>query len=173
MKHLSFLLLLALCACGSRDQDKANEYYNRFTAIIVPYKEGTESILKEMQRILREQLQQSGELQSSPGDSVEQRELIKEFEVLANRTLGDLQQMDDLEGADLKDAAIDYVLSTTGAVVGVYREIVLPMQGGNRTLDQQTLDSLGDKYSDQLVKSNDEFAQAQMGFLEGFGLLEK
>lgn len=173
MKKFLFALLILSSACGASDKDRANEYYNRFTAIIVPYKEGTESILKEMQGILRAQLQRSGDFQLSAGDRVKQRTLIKEFETLANKTLGALQQMEDLEGAYLKDAAVDYVLATTGAVVGVYREIVLPMQDEDRALDQQALDSLSTKYSDQLVASNDAFASAQMEFLEGFGLLEE
>jgi hypothetical protein len=173
MKNTFLGLLILLSACGASEKDKANEYYNRFTAIVVPYKDGTESILKEMQAILREQLQRSGDFELSPDDSVRQRELIKAFEALANKTLNNLQGMDELEGADLKHAGIDYVIGTTGAVVGVYREIVLPMQDPDRQLGQKSLDSLSNKYSDQLVKSNDEFAQAQMGFLQGFELLEK
>ena len=173
MKKVYFALLILLSACGASERDKANEYYNRFTAIIVPYKEGTESILKEMQEILREQLQRSGEFGSFSDDSVKQRALIKEFETLANKTLEDLQRMDELEGADLKTSGMQYVLSTTGAVVGVYREIVLPLQNPDRALDQEALDSLSAKYSDQLVASNDEFASAQMQFLEGFQLIEK
>lgn len=170
MKRSFFILSIVLGACAS-DREKANNYYDQFSAIIVPYKEGTESILTEMQRILREQLQRSGDVGFSQDDSVKQRALIKQFETLANKTLEDLQRMEELEGAGLKTSGMQYVLSTTGAVVGVYREIVLPMQDPNRQLDQQALDSLSVKYSDQLVASNDEFAQAQMGFLEGFGLL--
>jgi hypothetical protein len=170
-KPLLFALLILLSGCGASDRGKADEYYNRFTTIIVPYKEGTESILKEMQSILREQLQRSGDSHLSREDSVRQRELLKQFETLANTTLEDLQRMDELDGADLKTSGIQYVLSTTSAVVGVYREIVLPMQDPNRRLGQQALDSLSVKYSDQLVASNDDFAQAQMDFLESFGLL--
>ena len=169
MKRSVFVLLILLSACTS-DRKKADAYYEQFSEIIVPYKEGTESILTEMQRILKVQLQRSGDLQL-PHDSVRQRELIGEFESLANRTLGDLQQMDEFKGADLKTSGIQYVISTTSAVVGVYREIVLPMQAQDRKLDQQTIDSLSVKYSDQLVASNDAFADAQMGFLEEFGLL--
>lgn len=173
MKKSLFAVVIFLSGCGASEKDKANEYYNRFTAIIVPYAEGTESILTEMQGMLREQLQRSGDLQLSANDSAQQRALIKQFETLANKTLEEIQQMDELEGADLKTAGIEYVLSTTTAVVGTYREIVLPMQDAKQELDQHVLDSLADKYSDQLVASNEKFSAAQMGFLEDFGLLLK
>lgn len=170
MKRPFVVLFILLGACAT-DRERADEYYDQFSAIIVPYKEGTESILTDMQRMLKEQLQRSGDFQLLQHDSVKQRELIEHFETLANKTLEDLQQMDELEGADLKTSGIQYVLSTTSAVVGVYREIVLPMQDRNGKLDQQALDSLSVKYSDQLAASNEAFAEAQMGFLEEFGLL--
>lgn len=170
MRKSFFVLFILLSACTS-DRKKADAYYDRFSEIIVPYKEGTETILTEMQRILKVQLQRSADSQLSQHDRVKQRELMAKFETLANKTLEDLQQMDEFEGADLKTSGIQYVISTTSAVVGVYREIVLPMQTQDRKLDQQTLDSLSVKYSDQLVASNDAFADAQMGFLEEFGLL--
>jgi len=166
----SFFVLLILAACAT-DREKADEYYDKFSAIIIPYKEGTESTLTEMQRILKAQLQRSGDFALSQSDSAKQRSLVKQFETLANKTLEDLQQMDEFEGADLKTSGMQYVLSTTGAVVGVYREIVLPMQDPDRALSRQALDSLSVKYSDQLIASNDAFADAQMGFLEEFGLL--
>lgn len=167
----SFVVLFFLLGACTTDRERADKYYDQFSAIIVPYKEGTESILTEMQRMLKEQVQRSGDIEFFEDDSVKQRSLVKQFETLANKTLEDLQQMDELEGADLKTSGMQYVISTTGAVVGVYREIVLPMQDPNRKLDQEALDSLSVKYSDQLVASNDAFADAQMGFLKQFGLL--
>src|SRR5690242_11310854 len=150
MKNLSrIVFMLMLLSCTSK-KDKANEYYDRFSAIIVPYKEGTESILTEMQTLLQKQMKSSGNFKLSREDSLTQQTQIRQFESLTKKTLNDLDSLEDFQDSKLKTAGMDYVKASSSAVLGAFREIAIPMQqpGG---LDQQALDSLSDKYSNDLV----------------------
>ena len=170
-KYFHVIVLLIFASCGGAEKEDPSTYYDRFTGIIVPYKEGTESILTQIQGALKEQMKASGDFRLSPEDSIRQEELIKEFSSLAKQTIDSLRGMNDMHGSELKSAGVRYVQQTSESVLAAYHNIVLPLQDPVRRPSQHTIDSLSEKYSDQLVRSNEDFASRQLEFLQKTGLL--
>jgi hypothetical protein len=173
LRYAICFMIAAVVSCGPADnsgsgKEEADLYYQEFTTIIMPYKEGTERILKETQSLLQTQLKTSGNLKLSDVDSVKQLDLLKEFEMLSRNTMNELNALDDFSGSDLKKSAIEYVRGSSAAVLGAFREVALPMQDTRRPPDQHLIDSLSDKFSDELVTANEEFASKQMQFLLKF-----
>lgn len=166
-------LVVVMISCGRSDKsrpdrEEADFYYQEFSAIIMPYKEGTERILKETQSLLQAQLKASGNLKLSDVDSVKQLDLLKEFEILSHNTMDELNALDEYPDSDLKISALEYVRGSSAAVLGAFREVALPMQDARRPPDQHVIDSLSEKFSDELVRANEEFASKQMQFLLKF-----
>lgn len=166
-------MIVAMVSCVPADnsrsgKEEADAYYQEFSAIIMPYKEGTERILKETQSLLQTQLKASGNLKLSDVDSVKQLNLLKEFEMLSRNTMDRLNSLEEFSDSDLKASAIEYVRGSSAAVLGAFREVALPMQDTRRPPDQHLIDSLSDKFSDELVTANEEFASKQMQFLLKF-----
>lgn len=165
--------IVAMVSCGPADnsrsgRDEADSYYQAFSAIVMPYKEGTERILKDTQSLLQTQLKASGNLKLSDVDSVKQLDLLKDFEMLSRNTMDKLNSLGEFSDSDLKASAIEYVRASSAAVLGAFREVALPMQDTRSPPDQHLIDSLSDKFSDELVTANEEFASKQMQFLLKF-----
>ena len=169
---VGFLMVVALLASCGREKEQANTYYDQFTAIIVPYKDGTENILTQIQGTLQKQLKDSEQFTLSPQDSIRQNELIREFATLAQQTIIALEAMKEMPESDLKSAGVHYVQRTVESILGAYNNIVVPMQDSMQRSSQQVVDSLSNMYSDQLMRSNEEFASRQLEFLKKSGLLE-
>ena len=171
-KYIPFTVLLVLFAsCRGAEKEDASSYYDHFTAIIGPYKEGTESILTQIQGALQKQMKASGDFKLSREDSIQQEKLMKEFSNLAKQTIDSLHDMEDMSGSELKSAGVRYVQQTSESVLAAYHNIVLPLQDPVRRPAQHTIDSLSEKYSDQLVRSNEDFASRQLEYLQKTGLL--
>lgn len=173
LRYAICFIIVLLASCRPSDKspsskDKADLYYQEFSAIIMPYKEGTERILKETQSLLQTQLKASGNLKLSDVDSIKQLGLLKEFEMLSRITMDKLNALEEFSDSDLKASAIEYVRGSSAAVLGAFREVALPMQDTHRPPDQHLIDSLSDKFSDELVTANEEFASKQMQFLLKF-----
>lgn len=169
-RALLVLWAVSLISCTT-GKERAQEYYDTFSDIIIPYKDGTESILTEIQSMLQKQLKASGDFKLSQQDSVRQERLISEFETLSGKTVEKLTEMEELPEADLRAAGLRYVNQTSQAVLGAYREIARPLQDPGRSPDTHAIDSLSEMYSDQLVRSNGDFASRQLEFLKKFDLL--
>jgi hypothetical protein len=90
--------------------------------------------------------------------------------LLAEKTIEELESLDELPKSDLKTSGIEYVKTSSDAVLGAFREIAIPMQQ-SKGLGQKALDSLSDKYSNDLVESNEEFAARQIEFLKEFEII--
>ena len=166
-------IIVAMLSCSPSDnsrsgKEQAESYYQEFSAIVMPYKEGTERILKETQSLLQTQLKASGNLKLSDADSIKQLDLLKEFESLTGNTMERLNALEDFPGSDLKMSAIEYVRGSSAAVLGAFREVALPMQDTRRPPNQHVIDSLSEKFSDELLTANEEFASKQMQFLLKF-----
>ena len=142
-----------------------------FRGIVVPYREGTETILKEIQGMLQKQLKASGDFKLSREDSIREEQLISEFESLSEETIVRLNAMEELPESGLRSAGVRYVEETSRSVLGAYHEIALPLQDPTRRQGRHAIDSLSEIYSDQLVRSNEDFASRQLEFLKKFGLL--
>ena len=170
-KFFGFLVVSAFFASCGGEKEKANTYYDEFTAIILPYKEGTERILTEIQGTLQKQLKASGKFTLSQQDSIRQEELIRQFATLAQSTITGLESMKEMPESELKSAGLAYVQHTSESILGAYRDIVLPMQDSLRRPSRDAIDSLSEIYSDQLVRSNEDFASRQLEFLKKSGLL--
>ena len=164
------LAALFLNAC-TNEKERAQDYYDSFSEIILPYKDGTENILTEIQSMLQDQLDVAGDFKLSQQDSIKQQHLIAEFETLSAETLDKLRIMEEMPDSELKSAGIHYVEQTSASVLGAYRHIALPLQDPAGRPDNQTIDSLSEIYSDQLVRSNADFASRQLDFLKKFDLL--
>jgi len=169
---MGFLMLMALLASCGREKEQATTHYDEFTAIIVPYKDGTESILTQIQGTLQKQLKASGQFTLSAQDSIRQDELIRDFATLAQQTIIALEAMKEMPESDLKSAGVQYVGRTAESILGAYNNIVVPMLDSVQRPSQHVIDSLSKVYSDQLVRSNEEFAARQLEFLNKSGLLE-
>ena len=161
-----------LMACTQTEKEKANEYYDRFSKIVIPFKNESERLLTECQSLLQKQFKASGNFKLSREDSIKQMELLTEFQAVSRKTMDDLNAFDDFPGSDLKTAALEYVRSTSTAVSEAYKVVVIPMQT-LRPPDQHTIDSLSEKFSDRLMESNEKFASSQMQFLHDFELLAR
>ena len=161
-----------MTSCKSADKEKARDYYQEFSSVIMPYKQGTERILNETQTLLRDQLRSSGNLKLSREDSLKQRALLTEFETLVRETMANIHQMQEFPDADLKSSAVEYVQSSAAAVLGAFQQVAFPMQDAVKPPDQQVIDSLSEKFGNDLVDANDQFASRQMEFLEKFELAQ-
>lgn len=170
--HFAFSVLIAtvLLSCKSADKEKASEYYQDFSSIILPYKQGTERILTETQTLLQNQLRSSGNLKLSREDSLKQRALLTEFETLVRETMANIHNLEEFPDSDLKSSAVEYVQSSASAVLGAFHQVAFPMQDTIKPPEQHAIDSLSEKFGDDLVNANDKFASSQMEFLEKFEL---
>lgn len=169
---LSFVVALAaLLSCSPDGKEAASEYYDKFSDIVVPYKDGTERILGETQALLQKELDASGTLKLSPEDSLRQRQLFQEFESLASAAMKQIHELDTFPGSDLKSKGVEYIHTSSHAILGAFRDVALPMQDAVKPPNPRMIDSLSNHYADALMASNERFASGQLEFLKKFDLM--